>query len=530
MGLTTKTLGELLDYMDSERLKLPEIQREFVWKRQSIKLLFDSLYRELPIGQLLVWKPRETTPKFRGFAKKSNRRNPTKIDQFYGYLLDGQQRLTAISRIRDADDDYPLLVNLSPEKEDGDETFVWGGGRRYNNPWYLRVSDVLSSDFDIIRHLEILSADAEFRSRHAEPVRKMLTRLQSILKYDISIIEFESDDHKEATQLFVRFNSTGKKLNRTDLALAELATRIEGLTSDKMGKLINQWKPNFQFTRPFLIQCLAAVHTGRMDLKKPEEVWGNSTPKQIEKSWERTVRALNSVIEFLTGTVRWESASWIPSFNALIPLVYIVANGGAFNWESKKLARKWLLLTGVHSYFSGSVYTELDQLLKKLQKEPTIEQLWKITSKKLPKLRADSDLQVSRRSGPLMSLFISMLRNEEAHDWISNYPLDGTVLGSNAKLHVHHFFPRALLSKHDISSEWINAFANYTVLCAGTNWDISTEEPATYLSRLNVQENYLEAQCIPMDRNLWNVSNYEEFINKREQLLTKKFNEFLGFV
>lgn len=64
MGLTTKTLGELLDYMDSdsERLKLPEIQREFVWNKQNIKLLFDSLYRELPIGQMLVWKPTETSP------------------------------------------------------------------------------------------------------------------------------------------------------------------------------------------------------------------------------------------------------------------------------------------------------------------------------------------------------------------------------------------------------------------------------------------------------------------------------------
>ncbi len=114
MGLTTKTLGELLDYMDSERLKLPEIQREFVWKRQSIKLLFDSLYRELPIGQMLVWKPKEVAPKSKGFSGKSNRRDPTKIDQFYGYLLDGQQRLTAISRIKDADDEYPLMINLYP--------------------------------------------------------------------------------------------------------------------------------------------------------------------------------------------------------------------------------------------------------------------------------------------------------------------------------------------------------------------------------------------------------------------------------
>jgi hypothetical protein len=527
MGLTTKTLGELLDYIDSERLKLPEIQREFVWKRQNIKLLFDSLYRGLPIGQMLVWKPKETSPTTRPFHRKSNRRHPTRIDQFYGYLLDGQQRLTAISRIKDGDDDYPLMIDLYPDEEDHD-VFFWGGNKTYG-PWHLRVSDVLWPDFNILAHIEVLSQEEDFEPHHAEFVRKKLTRLQDILKYVISIIEFESDDHREATELFIRFNSTGKKLNRTDLTLAELATRIQGLTSNKIGEFINAWRTTFPFTRPFLIQCLAAVHTGRMNLQKPKEVWGDSDPKDLERSWGQTARGLDKIIEFLTGTVRWDSASWIPSFNALIPLVYIVAHGGTFNLQDKKLARKWLLLTGVHSYFSGSGYIELDQLLKKLQKEPTVDELWRLTSRKLPKLRAKNDIPLSRRSGPLMSLFISMLRDESAKDWISNNPLDGTVLGKHARLHVHHFFPRALLSRHDHQSEWINTFANYTVLCAGTNWDIATEEPATYMTRLDVQEKQLEAQCIPLDRDLWQVSNYERFLDTREKMLAKRFNEFLGF-
>ena len=500
MGLTTKTLGELLDYIDSERLKLPEIQREFVWNRKSIKLLFDSLYRNLPIGQMLVWKPKETAPIHKGFAGKSNRHPPTKIDQFYGYLLDGQQRLTAIAHVRDADDEYPLMIDLFPdkEKEDEENTFFWRRGQSNNDPWCIQVSEVLSSTFNIVGHLEILRKADGFKARHAKSVRIMLTRLQNILSHVISIFEFESDDYKQATELYIRFNSTGKKLNRSDLALAELATRIEGLTSEKMGNLIEKWRLDFLFTRPFLIQCLAAVHTGRMNLSKPEDVWGDSTPKQIEESWYKTVRAMDSIITFLTGTVHWESAGWIPSFNALIPLVYIIANGGSFNLQSKKLARRWLLLTGVHAYFSGSTYSVLDQLLRKLQKEPCIEQLWKVTHRNLPKLQKD-DLQITHRSSPLMSLFISMLREEDARDWVNKYPLNGTVLGSNAKLHVHHFFPRALLSQHDYPSEWINTFANYTILCAETNWDISAEEPATYLPRLDLQSKDLEAQCIPQD-------------------------------
>lgn len=128
-----------------------------------------------------------------------------------------------------------------------------------------------------------------------------------------------------------------------------------------------------------------------------------------------------------------------------------------------------------------------------------------------------------------MSLFISMLREEDARDWISDNRLDGTVLGTNAKLHVHHFFPRALLNKHEFNPDWINTFANYTILCASTNYDISAEEPATYLERLHIHNKHLEAQCIPQQPNLWRVSKFESFLNKREQMLVKKLNAFLEF-
>lgn len=53
---TSKRLRDLLQHVGDDQLVLPEIQREFVWKRKAVKLLFDSLYRGLPIGHLLVWK------------------------------------------------------------------------------------------------------------------------------------------------------------------------------------------------------------------------------------------------------------------------------------------------------------------------------------------------------------------------------------------------------------------------------------------------------------------------------------------
>ena len=55
MGIANKKLKDLLNRFDAAELVLPEIQRDFVWGKNNVLLLFDSLYRGLPIGSMLVW-------------------------------------------------------------------------------------------------------------------------------------------------------------------------------------------------------------------------------------------------------------------------------------------------------------------------------------------------------------------------------------------------------------------------------------------------------------------------------------------
>src|SRR5438046_2561169 len=95
----SRPLSKLMEQVDNEQLILPEIQRDFVWQRRSVMLLFDSLFRGLPIGHMLVWKAkRAVTPKHFHHRKL---RAGILLDNFYGYLLDGQQRLTALAHVRD---------------------------------------------------------------------------------------------------------------------------------------------------------------------------------------------------------------------------------------------------------------------------------------------------------------------------------------------------------------------------------------------------------------------------------------------
>jgi hypothetical protein len=523
----TKPIGKLLEMMDRGKLVLPEIQRDFVWSRKAIKLLIDSFYRGLPIGHMLVWKA-SVAPEKKAFDHQTLKRGVS-LEGFYGYLLDGQQRLTALTHLRDGDEEYPLMFYVWPEREpDGDDALYWRGKNDVENPWCIPLGEVLSDDFSLVKRLNAIKADGEFKPEHEETVLKDLSTLHGILKYEVGVTEFESNDYQLATELFIRFNSTGRKLRRSDLSIAELALHVPGLISKEIRQAQSRWK-DFRFTMPFLVQCLLAVHTGRFRMKDTKQLWQGADKNEIKKSWQNAERAIAKLVEFLTGTVRWTSASLIPSFNALIPLVVVLARSNSWSTEEKRLARKWLLLASVRGYFSGSAETQLNKVLGQIELKPSMKQLWAATRRSLRPLRA-IDFQTGRMSGPIMSLFLSMLRDGNAKDWKNtDSPLDGTVVGHGAPLQVHHFFPRALLNKQkELSYADVNTFANYTVISANTNLDVSTEEPATYLERLNVPKSELIKQSIPANRELWRVTRYKDFLTQRCKLLAEQSNTFLG--
>jgi len=48
-------ISTILDHIDSGHMALPEFQRGYVWNRDQVRGLFDSMYRRHPVGGLLVW-------------------------------------------------------------------------------------------------------------------------------------------------------------------------------------------------------------------------------------------------------------------------------------------------------------------------------------------------------------------------------------------------------------------------------------------------------------------------------------------
>src|SRR5208283_408398 len=97
------------------------------------------------------------------FNRVIKKRIGQSIDGFYGYLLDGQQRLTAIQLVRDRADEYLLMFSLRPNdaKEPDSGRFSYRPQRNLN-AWHIPVSDIISKQLTPIDIVDNLRQEKDF--------------------------------------------------------------------------------------------------------------------------------------------------------------------------------------------------------------------------------------------------------------------------------------------------------------------------------------------------------------------------------
>src|SRR5689334_23742059 len=91
-------IKDLISEMSQGNLRIPEIQRGYVWKRSQIAKLLDSIYRGFPTGSILLW---DTVEAVIYKEMQTNLGRSGKSDFIPKIVLDGQQRLTSLSRVFD---------------------------------------------------------------------------------------------------------------------------------------------------------------------------------------------------------------------------------------------------------------------------------------------------------------------------------------------------------------------------------------------------------------------------------------------
>ena len=282
MAKTEATVEELVSMIERGKLRLPEMQRRYVWRSTRVRDLMDSLYRGYPSGAILVWETDEAVPLQEMAVKQEPGHGGSSQ-----LLLDGQQRLTSLSavirgepvEVRGRRKPIELLFNLEhpdklafvteveeddeedeDEEENGDELFDGDAAdsntdelqQRFNKmtfvvstrkleqlPHWVKVTDVFKSDSDtpFLKRAGITGFDDPRYEKYSQ----RLAKLRAIRKYSYRIDVLERTlDYDEVTEIFVRVNSLGAKLRSSDLALAQITAK---------------WKHSLAVFQEFQTQC-----------------------------------------------------------------------------------------------------------------------------------------------------------------------------------------------------------------------------------------------------------------------------------
>jgi hypothetical protein len=251
----------LLEEIASGSIKIPVFQREFVWKRNQIRDLFDSIARGYPIGSLLFWKPE-------GKYKTKREIGPYKIEEEKedtSYVLDGFQRITtlfsALTNPKKFDleesskeiQDYLIYYNL----DEGEFTFLKSkkDKKSYLIPLYM-LADVYDSG-EFIGDIDKEILDKSENAKLKENARR-LTKI--LYEYEIPFVEIKGGDIRSAVEIFSRTNSTGMEISE-DFMLSALSYNIETgfLLSDSITEFINSLN-NFNFDklkRDTILNCIS---------------------------------------------------------------------------------------------------------------------------------------------------------------------------------------------------------------------------------------------------------------------------------
>ena len=515
-------IHSILENIDLGNIALPHFQRGYVWRRPQIRALFRSLYRRHPVGSLLVWDTSSGSVETRGPEAAA----PAAIR----VLLDGQQRISTIYGV--ARGKPPVFFDKNPRILEGlrfhleDEEFEFYSSKMKDDPYWVDVTRVLRDpDF-----LDVVFDEPALGSSLKQYARR-LTHLHGILTLDLHIesIAGNQTTPDEVVDIFNQVNSGGTKLSKGDLALAKVSAAWPQ-AREKMGQHLASWhEKGYEFSHDWLLRCINVLITGEAKFAHLHKV----DRTDFQKGLKRTCKHINlllTLIEQRLGLDKHQAMLPVSAFPVLVR--YIDQKNGMLTHTEQNEILHWYVQAGMWGRYAGSVETALNQDVDLLDRGGINTLVGQLRQQRGSlEVTPEQFLSWSRGARFFPILYMLTFRGA-AKDFCHGTPLiGGTHFGSMKDRHLHHIFPKAQLYKQGYNRPQVNALANFCFLTAECNLKISDSKPEEYLPQIrDKQPGALESQWIPMDENLWEIENYERFLEARRQLLAAETNRQLNIL
>lgn len=408
MAYEKKSIRAILDEVNCRRVYLPAIQRKYVWGDNQIAKLMDSIMLGYPIGTFLFWKVKKDVVNkkeysmyefIKNYHERDLYKNPAAPQPFpvgsgedtLWAVLDGQQRLTSLyialqgsmsrklpNKRWKNDDAFPkkeMYFDLHSQNTEDDDisyefkflTAVEAAKNKDDHLWYL-VKDILKySQDELVTELIIPNGWATDKI-----AMKNISLLHTRLVGDqiINFFEVEADNIDSVLDIFVRVNSGGTVLSKSDLLFSTIVSHWDKARDeiDKLLSDINKTGEGYKFSNDFIMRtCLYVLE---MSVTLKVETFKKDSVLKIKENWESISGAIKSTVNLLND-FGFNSENII-SYVAISPIVYYIYHGGKLDAESRAELRKYIVIAQVKQIFgtaSNSALTNIREALKVAPKD-----------------------------------------------------------------------------------------------------------------------------------------------------------------
>lgn len=380
-------LPQLLQEIRKGEIRIPRFQRPFVWTPEQRLLLFDSIYRGMPIGSILVWRTGEhdlQSYSHLGHLPLTASRDEDSSDGVKQYLLDGHQRLTTLystlgQGLRDEEGD-PSASEVTIVGQDDGEADSWivyfdleNRGfelhtRQSSEPpqTWLPLS-ILFNPFQLYEFQKhLLEADV------SETLVHRAEALASTFKdYNIPMVPIVTDDLDLVTESFQRVNSAGTDMDQVHMVSAltwtadfDLNERMQEI-QEELGQ--EGWQDLEE--KIILNTCKAALG---LDVYRSEVRAIQMALKKDPEVLDRATRSLLEAARFLRESCMVYGPATLPYSFQVILLAEAIRLGTQdlqqdLSPDLMEALRQWFWITTYTEYFASINSTRLSSELDHLR-------------------------------------------------------------------------------------------------------------------------------------------------------------------
>lgn len=569
--------------IEEGRIFLPPIQRNFVWDYDRIVNLFDSLYRNYPIGNCIFWRLKPETSRHYPLYKfikefTENKNKPVKnehvpqnlLQQDVYAVVDGQQRLSSFfiglagiykykksgKGLQNVESNFipsKLYFNLlaNDGREDNDQLFEFLGIEDASflndkNLWF-EVGNILTwksidKAEDYVKEIEQKvngtnkkTLISKFEARKERIINSLQALYEMVNDNRIYFFDVNSQNLDEVVDIFTRVNSGGMTLKKSDLLFSILIAQWnEG--RDEIKDLVESLRDsNINISQDFVMR--ACLVLSDLPVKYKLESFKQKNIVLIKKNWNDIKNSLLKLADLLPE-IGYKDLPNL-SDNALIPIAYYIMKGGKFDTiKAKKALQLYYVVSQVNGIYGG----QSDQILEKIRAEIK-KQLSKDKNLNFQELS-----EIKLPGGKSLKLTIQDL-NEIVEDISYGSPhayfilslIYPTVDFKIRKYEVDHIHPRSKFNRSNLISigitdeetieywknEKCNQLPNLQLLGDKDNNNKRSKTLNEYIQAKTTKEraDFIKDNLLPPDKRLRDLIKFDDFFEYRKKQLINKLKK-----